>query len=209
VWDGESCPKEFFRPDFGDFSAKVFKIWDGLQLWERTDGGEIGCVVLRWWKQRHASREAEKQKQRSREAEAEEQKQRSRSRGAEAEEQRSRGAEKQRSREAVSVHIHTHTMSVPAVKGAEMTTEELHSLLICVPSVKADLNLIVTSLRRRKLSGSHQCAKATIEILRNLVGRYNFSNAEQMMRVVKAVGRELTGAACSELCIGRVPVAVT
>jgi hypothetical protein len=22
-----SCPKEFFRPDFGDFSAKIFKIW--------------------------------------------------------------------------------------------------------------------------------------------------------------------------------------
>ncbi|KAJ1392984.1 hypothetical protein B484DRAFT_408330, partial [Ochromonadaceae sp. CCMP2298] len=86
--------------------------------------------------------------------------------------------------------------------GTEMTTEELQTLLACCPSVKADLNLIVTSLRRRKLSGSHQCAKATIEILRNLVGRYNFSNAEQMMRVVKAVGRELTGAACSELCIG-------
>ena len=84
----------------------------------------------------------------------------------------------------------------------EMTSEELQTLLNSCPTVKSDLNLIVISLRRRQLSGAHQCAKATIEILRNLLGRYNFSSADHMMKVVRAVGRELMAAAQSELTIG-------
>eukprot|EP01032_Pedospumella_encystans_P018234 gene18234-20763_t len=83
-----------------------------------------------------------------------------------------------------------------------MTSEELQVLLNSCQSVKSDLNLIVISLRRRQLSGAHQCAKATIEILRNLLGRYNFSSADHMMKVVRAVGRELIAAAPSELTIG-------
>mmetsp|Transcript_13483 Transcript_13483/g.22567 ORF Transcript_13483/g.22567 Transcript_13483/m.22567 type:complete len:404 (-) Transcript_13483:578-1789(-) len=84
----------------------------------------------------------------------------------------------------------------------EMSSEELMTLLVGCPAVKSDLNLIVISLRRRKLNGSHQCAKATLELLRNLIGRYNFSCADQMMRTVRAVGRELVQAAPSELTIG-------
>lgn len=59
-------------------------------------------------------------------------------------------------------------------------------------------------LKRRQLSGSQQCAKETLELLRSLLARYTFSSTEQMIRVVKAFGRELSAAAPTELTIGNV-----
>lgn len=89
-----------------------------------------------------------------------------------------------------------------SVDGAEVTSDELQTFLTSCAAVKQDLNLIIISLRRRQLSGAHQCAKATIEIIRALVGRYNFNCAAHMMKYIRAVGRELISAAPSELIVG-------
>jgi hypothetical protein len=51
----------------------------------------------------------------------------------------------------------------------EFTTEELHQLLSNTPTVKADYNLLLIKLKRRQLTGSQQCIKATLEVLRLLV----------------------------------------
>ena len=54
------------------------------------------------------------------------------------------------------------------------------------------------------MSGGHACAKATIEILRAIVGQLKFSCTEQMIRAVKAIGHGLCQAAPTELTIGNV-----
>lgn len=50
-------------------------------------------------------------------------------------------------------------------------SEDLYTWLGTWPSILAQLKLIVISLKRRQLEGAHTCAKATIEILRSLLGR--------------------------------------
>eukprot|EP00599_Poterioochromonas_sp_BG-1_P009303 CAMPEP_0173151004 /NCGR_PEP_ID=MMETSP1105-20130129/11310_1 /TAXON_ID=2985 /ORGANISM="Ochromonas sp., Strain BG-1" /LENGTH=399 /DNA_ID=CAMNT_0014066273 /DNA_START=44 /DNA_END=1239 /DNA_ORIENTATION=+ len=70
------------------------------------------------------------------------------------------------------------------------------------PAIKADFNLLLITLKRRQLVGSAQCIKATLEMLRSMLGRYNFSSTEHMLKTVRGIGRELTAAAQTELTIG-------
>lgn len=81
-------------------------------------------------------------------------------------------------------------------------SEELDNVLNNNPAIKSDFDTIITGLRRRLLLGPHQCAKATIEIIRSLVSKCNFKSTELMMRLVRALGKELTMAAESEFTIG-------
>jgi hypothetical protein len=41
IWEPESCPKEFFRPDFGYFSAKIFKIWHPFPLFGSSHSNDF------------------------------------------------------------------------------------------------------------------------------------------------------------------------
>eukprot|EP00981_Chlorochromonas_danica_P006668 scaffold1447_cov165-Ochromonas_danica.AAC.14 len=84
----------------------------------------------------------------------------------------------------------------------ELSKEELNTILNAVPALRHDFNLLITSLKRRQLSGSQQCARATLEVIRSLIGRFNFSSADQMLRAVRTVGKELCAAAPSEFSIG-------
>ena len=79
---------------------------------------------------------------------------------------------------------------------------ELQAILDNNLTIKADLNTIITGLRRKQISGSHQCAKATIEVVRSILSRYNFKSTEQLIRIVRGLGQELTAAAQSEFTIG-------
>lgn len=80
--------------------------------------------------------------------------------------------------------------------------EELKQVVNSIPAIQGDLQAIITGLRRKNLAGAHQCAKATIEMIRTLISRYNFSSTEQMLRVVRNLGKELIQAAESEFTIG-------
>lgn len=51
----------------------------------------------------------------------------------------------------------------------ELSKEELNTILNAVPALRNDFNLLITSLKRRQLSGSQQCARATLEVIRSLV----------------------------------------
>jgi translation initiation factor 2B subunit (eIF-2B alpha/beta/delta family) len=85
-----------------------------------------------------------------------------------------------------------------------LTSDDFYHWLAAWPTVISQLKLIVVGLRRRQLIGAHPCAKATIEILRSLLGTCKFSSTFQMMNAVKAVGRELSTAAPSELTSGNI-----
>jgi translation initiation factor eIF-2B subunit beta len=63
---------------------------------------------------------------------------------------------------------------------------------------------MISSSLFRQLSGGHACAKATIELLRAIVGQLKFSCTEQMIRAVKAIGHGLCQASPTELTIGNV-----
>eukprot|EP01035_Chromulina_nebulosa_P018955 gene18955-24763_t len=88
------------------------------------------------------------------------------------------------------------------MSGLDSNILALNELLISIPAVKSQFQLILIALRRKQLHGSHACAKATMEILRNILGSARFNNAEDMLRVVKSVGQELVSAAPCEYTIG-------
>lgn len=72
------------------------------------------------------------------------------------------------------------------------------------PSIRSQLDLIISSLRRRQITGALSCAKATLEILRTVLGQCKFTDTDHMMRVVRAIGRILTTAVPVELTIGNI-----
>lgn len=72
------------------------------------------------------------------------------------------------------------------------------------PQLLANLELVLLSLKRRQLTGSYPCARATLEVLRSVLGTCRFQHTEHMMTVVKAIGHELLSAAPFEFAIGNV-----
>ena len=84
------------------------------------------------------------------------------------------------------------------------TTEDLYYWLSSWPVCKSQLKLIKEGLRRRQLHGAHTCAKATIEVLRTMVGMCKVHSTYHLMNAVRAVGRDLQAAAPSELTIGNI-----
>jgi translation initiation factor eIF-2B subunit beta len=86
----------------------------------------------------------------------------------------------------------------------ESSLEELNSVLNTIPSVRSEYQSMMLRLKRRQLIGSQICARETLELVRLLIARYNFSSTDHMMRVVRTIGRELTNAAQTELTIGNV-----
>lgn len=50
--------------------------------------------------------------------------------------------------------------------GASSSTRDLDAWLSAWPNVHAQFRFLVTSLQRRKVHGSLQCAKMTIEVLK-------------------------------------------
>lgn len=94
--------------------------------------------------------------------------------------------------------------STTNAKPNEISSSDLYIWLKHYPTVHSQLELIVTSLRRRQIIGALPSAKATLEILRIMLGQCKFSNTDHMMRTVRAVGRELTGAMPTELTIGNI-----
>ena len=84
------------------------------------------------------------------------------------------------------------------------TLESLKELLGSTSNAFSQMEVARTALKRRQLSGSNSCAKATIEILRVFVGSPQLRTAEQMLCAVRVVGKELTTCAPSELTVGNI-----
>ena len=84
------------------------------------------------------------------------------------------------------------------------SSEDLYQWLSSWPTVKSQCKLIVEGLRRRQLQGAHPCAKATIELLRNMIGTCKFHSTYHLMLAIRAIGRELQAVAPSELTIGNI-----
>ena len=84
------------------------------------------------------------------------------------------------------------------------TSEDLYHWLGSWPTVKSQCKLIVEGLRRRQLQGAHPCAKATIELLRSMIGTCKFHSTYHLMNAIRAIGRELQTVAPSELTIGNI-----
>ncbi len=72
------------------------------------------------------------------------------------------------------------------------------------PSVKMQFEYVLMSLRRKEIAGAHPCAKATVEVLRSMLGHCRFTSVNHMMSAVKALGKELMTAVPCELTIGNV-----
>lgn len=88
---------------------------------------------------------------------------------------------------------------------SELTSDELREVLAAYPpALRAQIQTIKTGLKRRQLCGAHPCAKACVEVLRNVLGGGGFKNAREMLKVVRLVGRELSSAAPAELTVGNI-----
>ncbi len=61
-----------------------------------------------------------------------------------------------------------------------------------------------TALKRKQITGAHACAKATVEILRVVLGIAKLQTAEQMLGAVRTIGKELSKSAPSELAVGNI-----
>lgn len=83
------------------------------------------------------------------------------------------------------------------------TDNSLDFLAPC-PSVKSQLDLIVTGLRRRQLCGGYNCAKTTVELIRSVIGQCKFTSTYNMMNAVRVIGRILMTSAPSEMTIGNI-----
>mmetsp|Transcript_24950 Transcript_24950/g.42203 ORF Transcript_24950/g.42203 Transcript_24950/m.42203 type:complete len:427 (+) Transcript_24950:102-1382(+) len=82
--------------------------------------------------------------------------------------------------------------------------QSIFSFLKPWPAVLRQVELVVLSLKRRQLSGSFTCAKATLELLRSLIGTCKFVNTKQIMHYVRSMGQVLQQASPSEFSIGNV-----
>lgn len=63
---------------------------------------------------------------------------------------------------------------------------------------------ISMALKRRQIVGGQATAKATVEILRVVLGSGKYYNADELMRAARAVGKELSSSAPGEVTIGNV-----
>lgn len=88
--------------------------------------------------------------------------------------------------------------------GGELSSVEFWGWLASWKHVSTQLEVILTALRKRQLSGAHQCAKATSEVVRAMLGSCKFQNTDMMMKSVRALGRELMAASPAELVIGNI-----
>lgn len=66
------------------------------------------------------------------------------------------------------------------------------------------LMTISMGLKRRQIMGGQATAKATVEILRVVLGSGKYYNAAELMRAARAVGKELSSSAPGEVTIGNV-----
>eukprot|EP00606_Chrysophyceae_sp_TOSAG23-5_P001212 GSChrysophyteH2.ASY1.ANO1.848.1 assembled CDS len=82
--------------------------------------------------------------------------------------------------------------------------EGLKTLLGANSNALSQLEIIGTALKRKQLSGSNSCAKATVEILRVFLGSPQLKTAEQMLGAMRVVGKELSQCAPSELTVGNI-----
>eukprot|EP01083_Nonionella_stella_P085087 235697_1 len=62
----------------------------------------------------------------------------------------------------------------------------------------------ILKLKRRRLNGSHECARATLLLLRSVVEQERFENIQQLLDKVRFVGRQLVKARPIELSIGNI-----
>jgi translation initiation factor eIF-2B subunit beta len=60
------------------------------------------------------------------------------------------------------------------------------------------------ALKRRQIIGGQATGKATVEMLRVVLGSGKYYNADELMRATRAVGKELSSSAPSEVTIGNV-----
>lgn len=63
---------------------------------------------------------------------------------------------------------------------------------------------ISMGLKRRQIVGGQATAKATVEILRVVLGSGKYYNADELMRAARAVGKELSSSVPGEVTIGNV-----
>lgn len=88
---------------------------------------------------------------------------------------------------------------------SDISPDELADITDGYPhAVRQQISVIKTGLKRRQLSGAQPCAKATVEVLRNVLGNLPFKNAKEMMLAVRVVGKELSNAAPAELTVGNI-----
>ncbi|EPQ57964.1 nagb/rpia/CoA transferase-like protein [Gloeophyllum trabeum ATCC 11539] len=64
------------------------------------------------------------------------------------------------------------------------------------------VEVLVSKLRRRQVVGSRQTAIETVLVLRQVVSKARFSNIEQLIHIIKAVGRRLVQAQPKEHTVG-------
>jgi len=88
---------------------------------------------------------------------------------------------------------------------SDISPDELADITANYPhAVRQQISIIKTGLKRRQLSGAQPCAKATVEVLRNVLGNLPFKNAKEMLLAVRVVGKELSNAAPAELTVGNI-----
>ncbi|KAJ1639555.1 hypothetical protein T492DRAFT_935840 [Pavlovales sp. CCMP2436] len=71
-------------------------------------------------------------------------------------------------------------------------------------AVERELNVLATKLRRRQITGFHQTAPRTAELVRSVVVQTRWQTPAQLIERIQHVGAELVRAAPQELCIGNI-----
>jgi translation initiation factor eIF-2B subunit beta len=56
------------------------------------------------------------------------------------------------------------------------------------------VEILVTKLRRRQIVGSRQAALETVLVLRQVISKARFSNFDQLVEMIRSVGRRLVEA---------------
>ncbi|TMW65747.1 hypothetical protein Poli38472_008389 [Pythium oligandrum] len=85
-----------------------------------------------------------------------------------------------------------------------MTTTPVQPWLRDWPSVQANVDDLVLSLKRRQLAGSYDTAKRTIMLFSHMLETVKWSTASEIMDKVRGLGHMLTRAHPHELAIGNV-----
>jgi translation initiation factor eIF-2B subunit beta len=79
---------------------------------------------------------------------------------------------------------------------------DLRTYLKSYPNVLRCLDALGVKLKRRQISGPHDSAMATVDVIRAVVGQCRWATAGQIMQILRAVGRELIAAKPTELAVG-------
>lgn len=87
------------------------------------------------------------------------------------------------------------------VKSKQESIESLFESLGLPVSIQNQYDMIVTALKRKQLQGSFSCSKATLEILRNILGNSKFANTQQMLESIRMIGKHLMSASPIEFVI--------